>query len=218
MYNFDKISLLYDKITTLETFGMDNYWRKYMIRDIKLDKNSKILDSGSGTGKLTDILYKKFNNCNIYAVDKSQKMMENIKNNKIIKINSDVTDTGFNDNYFDLIVSSFLIRPLKNSINDYFNEMNRILKKNKNFIIMEIYEPENKYFKLLFDIYFHIILKYFGNKITKSDSFTYFSDSVKNFHSYKYISDILINNNFKIIKIKKFLFGSIIIHYSMKLS
>jgi len=217
MYNFDKISILYDKITTIETLGFDNYWRKYMLKNIKLNYNSNILDSGSGTGKLTNIIYNKFKNCNIYAMDYSEDMLKNINNKNIIKIKGDVLNTEFKNDYFDLITSSFLIRPLNNNLNKYFIEMNRILKKNKYFVIMEIYEPENKYFKLIFDFYFHRILKYIGNKITKSDAFTYFSESVKNFYNYNYVSELLIENNFKIIKIKKFLFGTIIIHYSIKL-
>ena len=81
---------------------------------------------------------------------------------------------------------------------------------------MEIYEPGNIYFKLFFDFYFHKILRYFGNKITESDAFTYFSESVKSFYNYKYISRLLEKNGFKVIKIKKFLYGTVIIHHSIK--
>ena len=217
MYNFDRISISYDKITTLETLGLDNYWRRYMIKDIKPDSNCKILDAGAGTGKLTGILYNKFKNCNIYAIDRSNEMLDNMNNGRIIKIHGDVLNTKFQDNYFDLITSSFLIRPLYNDLNRYFSEMNRIVKKNGHLIIIEIYEPENVYFKMFFDIYFHRILKYAGNKITKSSAFTYFSESVKNFYNYQDISKLLLKNNFHVIKIKKFLAGTIIIHNSIKL-
>ena len=129
MYNFDELDILYDKITAVETLGFDNYWRKYMIKDIKADKNCNILDTGAGTGKLTGIIYNKFKNCNIYAMDKSSKMLDKIKNDKIVKINGDVASTEFENNYFDLITSSFLIRPLGDNLNKYLIEMNRILKK-----------------------------------------------------------------------------------------
>ncbi len=216
MYNFDRISTSYDRITAIETLGLDNYWRRYMIKNIKLDNNCKVLDAGAGTGKLTGILYNRFKNCNVYAIDRSEEMLDKINNKNIIKINGNVLDTKFNDNYFDLITSSFLIRPLNKSLNEYFSEMNRIAKKNGHLIIMEIYEPENAYFKIFFDVYFHRILKYTGDKITKSSAFTYFSESVKNFYDYRYISKLLLKNNFQIIKIKKFLAGTVIIHNSIK--
>ncbi len=217
MYNFENISINYDRITTIETLGMDMYWRNAMVKKIRLPKNSFILDAGAGTGKLSNVLTSKFRDGRIYSIDISQKMLDQIKNKRLIKLRADATETDFPDNYFDLAASAFLIRPLNDKINNYFYETHRILKKQGFFIIMEIYEPDNPYFRFLFDFYLHKILRKIGDALTKTDAFSYFSESIREFYSPNQVSELLKKHGFRIINIRSFLSGSIVIHTSIKI-
>lgn len=92
----------------------------------------KILDTGCGTGKLTEILFSR--GFDVSGIDKSEKAIE-IAKSKNDKINYKVGDiTKLSKEYrkesFNIVVSTFATLYLnKSQLSKFFNEVKKVLKK-----------------------------------------------------------------------------------------
>lgn len=117
-----------------------NVWTKALERNLKLDKNSKILDVGTGTGFLALLLaelgYK------VVGIDLSEKMMskaiEKAESNGFdIKFQlGGAENTQFEDECFDAVISRHLLWTLPNP-KRAIEEWHRILKPAGKIIIID---------------------------------------------------------------------------------
>lgn len=90
----------------------------------------RILDLGSGTGFLTQLLSDVFPRSEIIAVDFAQKMIDeaqkNCKSKKIQWVKKDMHDLSFKEKSFDLVVSSMSFQ-WSFDLNLLFSQINKIL-------------------------------------------------------------------------------------------
>lgn len=96
-----------------------------------INKNSKILDLGCGTGHKTNFIHKK--GFNIIGIDSSKKAITYAKASYLkIQFNKqNILKTNFKQNSFDAIISIAVMHCLKKSqMQKYVKEIKRILKKN----------------------------------------------------------------------------------------
>ncbi len=107
----------------------------------------RLLDIGTGHGRLLIEVFEKNPKIELYGLDVSEKMIELAKINlKDIHVNlkqGNITKTNFEDDYFDLITctGSFY---LWNSPIEALNEIYRILKPQKQVILFESHKEYNK--------------------------------------------------------------------------
>jgi tRNA (cmo5U34)-methyltransferase len=104
----------------------------YLPKDFK---PKKILDLGCGTGNLTALILSKFPNAEVYALDISPEILNQCKvrfkeHSNVFYIEQGFKDLTFEDNYFDLIVSSIAI-----------HHVNDVTKVNLYQKIKEILKP-----------------------------------------------------------------------------
>lgn len=101
----------------------------------------KILDVGAGTGRLAIVLAK--TGAEITALDISEKMLAVLKqkNSKIKTVVGDAENLPVADNYFDFIISAFVMAHLKNPA-IFFNEAYRALKDGGKLIVTNINQKE----------------------------------------------------------------------------
>lgn len=95
-------------------------------------KNNKILDIGAGGGALLSV-FKEDNLC--IGLDNEKKNCELLEKQGIKAILSDCIKMPFENEYFDLIIASEIIEHI-NDIDDFFNEIKRILKKEGELVIV----------------------------------------------------------------------------------
>ncbi|WP_196247239.1 class I SAM-dependent methyltransferase [Clostridium novyi] len=140
--------------------------------------NKKVLDIGTGTGKVLKALKKKYPYGIYYGVDLSTAMMDKI--DKELGFNlfqSKIEDLSiFEDNSFD-VVTARMVMHHSQDLNKAFNEVKRILKPNGKFIICEGTPPDRYSVKFYEDMF-----KY------KEDRHTFLVDDLTNLY---------INSNFK---------------------
>lgn len=154
-FDWKNYSKLYDKYTK----SKGNYYSQSLnklLENIKLDKTTKIIDLGCGTGALTKEILKKNKNVYIFAIDISKEMVEIYKNNfkkeisngqiKCIVGNAEKINKLTNEKYdFVFISSAFwdingerLIKSLSSIINKkgkiIFNLPALVLGKERGFI------------------------------------------------------------------------------------
>ena len=136
MYSFDKKASSYDKYS----FVQKEVARRLCDRLSNITiKPLSILDIGSGTGYLSDMLYKMYPNANITCLDISFNMLKesNKKNADLNNILSDAENMPFKNNKFDLIISSFTFHWCS-EIEKIFFDIHRFLKDKGLFLFTTV--------------------------------------------------------------------------------
>jgi len=213
----------YRTINLILSLGLDKWWRKNLIKELKQIKPlpETICDICAGTGDLTEILAYEFSKSIIKAVDANPNMLElAIKKNKFNNvefIKSNIKKLPFEDNLFDCVTISFATRNIyfSNEFDEIIKEINRVLKNGGIFIGVEIINHPSKIINFFSKIYIKFAISLI-NKInpTISTSYNFLKNSIFKFDLKKF-KDILIKNIGN-IKIKYVFPGNIIIHISQK--
>ena len=222
---YDNIYKRYRTVNSILSIGLDSYWRKQLIKELKKINPSpkKICDICSGTGDLTELLAENFKKSHIIAIDANEKMLEiatqkiHYKNVEFIK--SDIRKIPFDDNTFDCVTISFATRNIyfSSKFDKIIKEIKRILKTNGVFIGVDVITHPNKIINLFSKTYIEIaifLINFINPSYTSSYNFlknSIFSFKLKNFEK-------IITENFGNFKIKRILPGNILIHISRKLT
>jgi demethylmenaquinone methyltransferase/2-methoxy-6-polyprenyl-1,4-benzoquinol methylase len=197
---FDEIAPTYDKLNHLFTLNIDLKWRKEIVKYLfeKKCKCEFILDLASGTGDLTKELLR-LNPGFIYAADISAKMLEiqekKISDNRLKIIQTDAQAMPFVNEYFDIVTIGFGIRNFE-KLELSLREINRVLKPGGKLIILEMFKSSG--IKTgFFNLYFGKIMPKIGNKVSKSNAYSYLFNSVDTFYTVKEFIEICENHGFK---------------------
>ena len=134
------------------TFGFDKSWRRQAAENLKL---GNVLDLGSGTGAS----YYDLKKYNVVALDPDESMLSLNKFEK--KVVGKSENLPFDDNYFDNIFCCFVLRNVE-SIDNTFNEVRRVLKKDGKFILLDMSRPRNNVLKQFHKIGTYIVLHLIG--------------------------------------------------------
>jgi ubiquinone/menaquinone biosynthesis C-methylase UbiE len=138
---YDEKSAKYDEV--FDTFYYRIYdaitWR-YLEPYIPTDPKAAVLDAGGGTGRWAIRMAKK--GCNVFLMDISKSMlniaMEKAKKekiqHKIIVKEGDITQTGYADETFDMILCEHVLFLFKNP-DIVIRELRRVLKRNAPLIV-----------------------------------------------------------------------------------
>jgi len=202
---FDNIAGKYDFLNHLLTIGIDKIWRRNLIKILKQNKPTKILDIATGTGDLAIQASRSLENAQITGLDISQGMLDvaikKIKKhnleNQIKMIYGDSEKMPFEDNSFDAIMVAFGVRNFAN-LDQGLKEMNRVLKPGGTLLILEFSNPKNVIFKFVFNIYFKYILPLIGRLTSKDPkAYKYLFESVQAFPAYDNFLRIMSKADFK---------------------
>mgnify|MGYP001449486032 CR=1 FL=1 len=220
---FESIANKYDLMNDLMSLGIHRKWKRDLVKHLDLDKNknNSILDLGCGTGDIISNIIKSKKNLKFqaYLVDPNIKMIEEgkkkLKKKNLIWLSSYGENLPFKNNKFDLVTMAFSLRNVEN-IKKTLNEVNRVLKKNGQFICLEFGKVKNLAVNSIYKIYSENLIPEIGEKITgNKDAYTYLIESIKKFPSQEEICKILKLKNFYNVKYYELSFGVAVI-YSCK--
>ncbi|GAA4458727.1 bifunctional demethylmenaquinone methyltransferase/2-methoxy-6-polyprenyl-1,4-benzoquinol methylase UbiE [Nibrella saemangeumensis] len=185
---FDNISPRYDLLNHLLSGGIDIYWRKKAIRQLKPFAPRTLLDVATGTGDFAlEALALKPEK--IVGVDISEGMlsigrekMQKRGVDRIIEMRSgDSEGLPFADNDFDAVIVSFGVRNFENLLKG-LQDMYRVTRPGGVCLVLEFSKPRGFIFKRLYSFYSNTILPLIGRMISKDQSaYTYLPESVQAF-------------------------------------
>lgn len=209
---FNSISKKYDSFNDLISWGMAHHWRNKSISYLKSYNPKHILDVATGTADMMLVACKILQPESIIGIDISDEMMK-IGKQKVekrqtaTKVHFEIQDASalnFSDNSFDAVTISFGIRNLE-KLSTSLLEINRVLKSNGHFLIVEVNKPEKGIGLLLYELYLKFS-RLFTLKLLEKSDFQYLTSSMDVFPKGKDLISILTSFNFELIKHKRFIF------------
>jgi len=169
---YDRVAPVYDSLEYLMEKGKMGDWRQNLWQRVedKIDKdNMRLLEAGVGSGK--NIEYYP-DNIEIYAIDFSPKMIQEAEkkakkyNREVKLLEMDIQDLNFEDNNFDLIVTSCVFCSVPDPVKG-LKELKRVLKKDGRIIMLEHMRSQNELVGKLMDWFNWVSLYTWGANINR---------------------------------------------------
>ena len=217
---FSDVAANYDLMNDIMSFGAHRLWKSELIDFINIQSDDCIIDVGSGTGDLINlILKKKFNK--IYSVDLNKEMQKyakkRFKNQKLHFITANAENLPFEKNYFDKYIISFCLRNVTD-IKRGILEALRVLKPGGIFYCLEFSKPENYLIEKIYTKYKQNIIPWFGEKIAKNkNAYKYLEESIDLFPDQNELLIKLENTGFVEVKYFNMFNGIVSVHRGFKI-
>ena len=217
---FSDVAKNYDLMNDLMSFGLHRLWKKELINVMNIQITDNIIDVGSGTGDLINLIIKKNLKNDVYSVDLNNEMLKygkiRFKNKKIKFVNADAENLPFNDNYFDKYIISFCLRNVTD-IKKALEEALRVLKPGGMFYCLEFSKPESFVIDTLYKNYKKYIIPLIGEKISKNrKAYKYLEESIDQFPTQEELLRIISKIGFHETKCLNMFNGIVAVHSGFK--
>ncbi len=213
---FDRISEKYDLLDSLISWGMDQHWRREVVKYLDLEPHLRVLDCGAGTGKLTALILKNCESCTVTVVDSNERMLRRELFPDVKFHVGSAEQLPVDDASMDRITSAFLTRNV-GKLERYLSESYRALDHGGKFVNLDIFNPRLPVYRDFFGLYFYRIVPALGNIMTSSTSYTYLANSVKKFVSPETFSNMLKLAGFRDVAVRQYMLGAVNIHVATKI-
>ncbi|HQW06454.1 MAG: bifunctional demethylmenaquinone methyltransferase/2-methoxy-6-polyprenyl-1,4-benzoquinol methylase UbiE [Flavobacteriales bacterium] len=184
---FDAISPKYDLLNRLFSMGIDQRWRRLVIRSVGEEPTDRLLDVATGTADLAILAAKTVNE--VIGIDISEGMLSHgrtkVKDrgleDRITLQQADSIALPFDDARFDAVTVAFGVRNFED-LERGLSEMFRVLRPGGRLFVLEFSKPQRTPMRQLFRFYFHRVMPLIGRSVSKdSAAYTYLPQSVDAF-------------------------------------
>jgi demethylmenaquinone methyltransferase/2-methoxy-6-polyprenyl-1,4-benzoquinol methylase len=221
---FDTISGNYDGLNRVISLGIDQKWRKKVVKLVKMESPKNVLDIATGTGDLAIQFAAQIPDAKITGLDISQGMLDvAIKKtahltfkDRLQFMQADSEQMPFDDNSFDVITVSFGIRNFE-TLEKGLAEIYRVLSPGGLFVVLETSVPTKFPFKQGYAVYSKVVLPTVGKLFSKDKvAYNYLSKSAASFPHGERLNNIFKNIGFIAIENKPQTFGVATIYSARK--
>lgn len=201
---FDHIAPKYDFLNRLLSLRQDVYWRREMVRALRLPEGAAVLDAACGTGDVMVEIMAQKPDATVYGIDFSKQMLRLAKE-KITDLGfasqsglvaADAQRLPFCQSRMDAVTIAFGIRniPDRKKALDNFREA---LKPGGILAVLELNTPSRGVLRSLYLLYFQKILPGIGGFFSKNTgAYHYLPASVLNFPPPRGFAAIMRNAGF----------------------
>ena len=215
---FSSVSMKYDFMNDLMSFGMHRVWKEKVISMLEICKDSLVLDLASGSGDISKKINEKYG-CKCLALDANMEMLGIAKNkndsNSPFYIYGNAENLPFKKFIFDYVIVSFGLRNF-NDISGSLEQIHRVLKKRGTFICLEFSEVNNPIFRNFVKAYLKTIPKLGQLFANNKFAYDYLVESILNFPNQIQLTKKLILAGFKTVEVIDIINGVAAIHISKK--
>lgn len=210
---FDNISPKYDLLNRLLSMGIDQGWRRKVVRAIAQEPVDRLLDVATGTADLAIMATRAATH--VTGADISAGMLAQGKvkvekaglANRIELVQADAADMPFPDGSFDAATVAFGARNFQDLQLGILG-MARVLRPGGRLFVLEFSRPQHAPFKQLFHFYFHRILPLIGRLVSKDHAaYTYLPESVDAFPQGAAFEDVLRSCGLQEVRSRRLTFG-----------
>jgi demethylmenaquinone methyltransferase/2-methoxy-6-polyprenyl-1,4-benzoquinol methylase len=220
---FSRIARRYDLMNRLMTFGQDISWRRETVHRANLPAGGRLLDLGSGTGDLAIEALRQQPDLQAVASDFTLEMMRiGQQHRKAAGLTSpdwcgaDALNLPFPKETFDAVVSGYLMRNVSD-VSQSLHEQHRVLKPGGRLVILDTTRPKRSAMTPLINIHLHVVIPTLGRLLTgEGEAYSYLPDSTEGFLSAEQMAERLIKAGFDQVGFRRFNFGTMAIHWGIK--
>lgn len=170
---FDKMSGSYAYMNYITSFGFSERWRKQCAEDLHIEDKKVIVDLMTGMGECwKHVLNKNTINSQLIliALDFSSEMIKQAEKNKlkfphskITILKEDVFHNSIENESADYIISGFGLKTFNaEQLNALANEIDRLLKPNGTFSLIDVSVPKNNILKFFYLFYLKNVIPLLG--------------------------------------------------------
>ena len=181
---FDRIAPRYDLLNRIMSGGLDQGWRRKLVRLVEAPDHARLLDLATGTADVAIALAANYGDAQVVGSDPSENML-GVGREKLHdlaledRITLDVGDAQalpYADASFDGVTMAFGIRNVPDRPKA-LREMARIVRPGRRICILELGEPDNPFAKL----HVHHIVPRLGALLSGSNEYRYLQTSIEAF-------------------------------------
>jgi len=164
---FDKMSSSYSRMNYITSFGFSERWRRQCVEELNIQEGAIVVDLMTGMGECWKYILKEENAVKkLIALDFSKEMIKKANQNKLkykkqsIEIRKEnVFANGIKNESADYVISGFGLKTFnENQLKKLAIEINRILKQNGEFSLIDVSVPEGKLLKIGYMFYLKKII------------------------------------------------------------
>lgn len=202
---FDEIASYYDKMNNFISLGTHYLIKKTALKNLKIIKNSYVLDLCCGTGDFTKIISQISPKSKVIGLDNSVEMLKlaKTKNPKKVFMHGDCTALPFGESEFDYITIGFGLRNVENR-KKAISEIYRTLKTGGKFMHLDF--GRQGFAGKCFDFIVPLLVKITG---VNSENYRYLLKSKNEYPEPEKLISEFEAHGLKFVKRQAFLFGTI---------
>lgn len=198
---FDRISDRYDALNRLITFGIDLRWRTNLIRMVKAEKPTHVLDVATGTGDLALGLARELHSARIVGLDISEGMLRRARlkakqkglQKRVDFVLGDGEWLPFSGGSFDAVTVAFGVRNFAH-LRRGLGELYRVLRADGTLYVLETSMPTSPLLRHFYRIYTHNVMPWMANIFSKDKhAYRYLARSASKFPHGSAFAGILSN-------------------------
>lgn len=168
---FDNMSSSYANVNYITSFGFSEKWRKQCVEDLNIKEGKVVVDLMTGMGECWKHILKKSNsNSKLIALDFSHEMIERAEKRKkklthsnIEILRENVFHNSIATQSADYVISGFGLKTFNNDqLLALANEIDRILKPNGEFSLIDVSVPKNKILQPIYLFYLKKVIPLLG--------------------------------------------------------
>ncbi len=207
---FDDISPRYDFVNDVLSLRLDGLWRRQALKQVLDGSECRLLDLGTGTGKFLEAFLKHKTWKTAVGLDFSSRMLEKARDQIPAKagfVSADFHALPFQSESFDLVVSSFALRSVKD-MQAFCSEVYRILQPGGKAAFLCLTRPRGL-FRVLYYPYLNFYLPLLGNFLSgHKQAYGFLSQSIQTFQEPTKTVGWLKRVGFESIQLHSYTFGA----------
>lgn len=211
---FDRMSNSYSKMNYVTSFGFSERWRRQCVEEIKIEKGSIVVDLMTGMGECWKYILKNSNtDSKLIGLDFSTEMTNqaiknkiNFKNSEIEVLKEDVFQNTIEKASADYIISGFGLKTFnQEQLVKLAKEINRILKLNGKFSLIDVSVPKNRILRSFYLFYLKRIIPFLGRTfVGNPESYRMLGVYTEEFKNSKNIFHIFCDQGFEVEYVEYF--------------
>jgi demethylmenaquinone methyltransferase/2-methoxy-6-polyprenyl-1,4-benzoquinol methylase len=200
---FDAIASRYELINKLMTFGLDSRWRRRAVSDLRLARNSVVLDVAAGTGDFTRELRRQGQHG--VATDLSFNMLATAQHVPE-RVQADASLLPFRSASFDGVTCGYALRNFTD-LQKTFEEMARVLRPGGRLSLLEVAEPSSGLLRAGFRLWFRKVVPFIGSLLSDRAAYQYLPASTAYLPTSAEIASMLYQAGFSSVNNRRVMGG-----------
>ena len=222
---FSAIAARYDLLNRIMTFGLDQGWRRFAVRQITPTMWSgtrRALDVATGTGDFLPILHEVMPEAQVIGADFCLPMMQaglskvDVTGDRGAYVGGDALQLPFPDNTFDVITTGFGMRNVADLVGA-LREMQRVAKPGGQIACLEVARPNSALLRLGHRMYFTRVVPIIGALVGgNSEAYTYLPQSAERFPPPEHLRDLFKAAGWRHVRYTLLGLGAVAVHVAEK--